>query len=399
MRTLFSLFFVCLFFQTSSYLFPRDFFAFSPRTPSLLSKLDATTTSTTIGKKVSLEEFLARKEGPDFFWKYRLERLKKKKADVYPFDPSNYTGKHTDKELYEIYYLDLVLKGKMEGFDIEKEQVVDEDEWRLIFRDMAAWTREVEQSVPKESIPDSPFDLLSIFFPEMRPAFQELEAPLNDPDIPYKTTREFVEDAFRGNFPIKGVTAEDDSAEFEKQLDTIEAESLQRVHDLRQRLLQEVESDQEQLDEQSKAFYRRAKELVNSTPITQAEWDTESEKTKRLVEEMAELAAAEDEEHHHHDEEHEGHDEHHEKKLSIPEQFKQRYGRDLKKMQERLGKFSANPNNYLEVVAVEAAGKEGLDLWKEIEKSFEDNYSKLSEQERVKLQQDFKTFVNGLPLN
>jgi len=46
-------------------------------------------------------------ESPDFYWKYRLERLVSKKGGQFAYDTKNYPDAVGYKELYDSYYLDL----------------------------------------------------------------------------------------------------------------------------------------------------------------------------------------------------------------------------------------------------------------------------------------------------
>lgn len=396
MKTFFILLFFVNYFlveETSAFLTSKDVFHLRQFSSSLSATATQSTGSST-PPTTSLQEFLAEKDGPDFYWKYRLERLKKKKGSAYAFDRANYPGKKTDQELYEVYYLDLVLRGKMEGFDVHEEQLVKEEEWKEIFNEMMDWTNTVHRDIPESSLPDSPFELLETFFPELRKPLLELDSPLNDPDVHYKTKKDMLEDAFRGKLTLPpGVGKEEiDITSLEQELDMIEADALQKVDALQNQMLAEIESSPILLDPPALSFYQKAKEFLQNIPITTAEIQAERTKTLQRVDEMAAFVVrAENEEHEHHHEHHEGA----EQKLSVAEQFKQKYGMDLIKIRERLAKFNSD-SNYLESVAMEMDGKEGLENWKEIEKTYQENYANLSETDRVNIIQNFKSFLNKL---
>lgn len=46
-------------------------------------------------------------EAPDFYWKFRLDRLVSKKTGELSFDPKNYPESTGYQSLYDSYYLDL----------------------------------------------------------------------------------------------------------------------------------------------------------------------------------------------------------------------------------------------------------------------------------------------------
>lgn len=62
---------------------------------------------------IAAEKTMQTLEAPDFYWEYRLDRLSQKLGSEVKFSPSNYPDVSGFKDLYDAYYLDLTLQGKI----------------------------------------------------------------------------------------------------------------------------------------------------------------------------------------------------------------------------------------------------------------------------------------------
>jgi hypothetical protein len=66
---------------------------------------------------------------PDFYWEFRLDRLVSKKGGELEFAATSYPEANNAKDLYDAYYLDLTLNGKLANFDWMGEKEVSDSEW------------------------------------------------------------------------------------------------------------------------------------------------------------------------------------------------------------------------------------------------------------------------------
>lgn len=93
---------------------------------------------------------------------------------------------------------------------------------------------------------------------------------------------------------------------------------------------------------------------------------------------------ARDDHHHHH-----GEDDNH---VTPAQEFETKYGRNLEEMQERMNKFKADPEAFLEASIVEKYGKSGLDVWKKSQE-FSKNMAVMSESDKQKAEAAFSDFL------
>ena len=120
--------------------------------------------ATTAAPAATIREIAA----PDFYWQYRLARLVEKKGAELAYDPANYPEMKSDKDLYDAYYLDLTLQGKMDGFDWRAEKEINDSEWKKIYKSICAWTQKTakENKSDTSNLPSNDFDLLKQFWLE-----------------------------------------------------------------------------------------------------------------------------------------------------------------------------------------------------------------------------------------
>jgi hypothetical protein len=111
-------------------------------------------------------------QAPDFYWQYRLERLGNRKGGELTFLASNYpdVAGTNFKHLYDAYYLDLTLQGKLEGFNWEEEKKITDAEWQTIYKSICKWTAEISKKNKPDvtNLPTNDFDLLKQFYPQVR---------------------------------------------------------------------------------------------------------------------------------------------------------------------------------------------------------------------------------------
>jgi hypothetical protein len=151
---------------------------------------------------------LATIESPDFYWKYRLDRLAIKKSGDLALVESNYPEAQSSKDLFEAYYLDLTLQGKMDGFDWVGDKQITDSEWMFIYKNICQWSaKTVEDNKPSaDNLPKSDFDLLKQFYPQLN--FRELETSFSieevGADFPYKDMKAMLNAALSGDLNVPG---------------------------------------------------------------------------------------------------------------------------------------------------------------------------------------------------
>jgi len=108
---------------------------------------------------------------------------------------------------------------------------------------------------------------------------------------------------------------------------------------------------------------------------------------EKELEEMALLAAKKEDEHHHHDESEANH-------VTPAQEFEMKYGKNLDEMQERMNKYSANPEGFLEACILEKFGKAGLDIWKQSQE-ISAKFELMSESEKSSTEKEFSDFLKS----
>ena len=110
-------------------------------------------------------------ESPDFYWQYRLDRLASKKGGDLTYSAANYPDVPAGsfQDLYDAYYLDLTLQGKLEGFDWEQEKKISDSEWQSIYKSICKWTSTTAKANKPDvsNLPTNDFDLLKQFYPQV----------------------------------------------------------------------------------------------------------------------------------------------------------------------------------------------------------------------------------------
>lgn len=338
-------------------------------------------------------------EAPDFYWKYRLDRLVGKKGGDLPFKPSNYEEAKTPEEQYEAYYLDLTLNGKMAGFDWKAEKEISDSEWMSIYKSICQWSADTtKKNKPSSaSIPSSDFDLLRAIYPQVN--YRELETKFTPdevgPNFPYASMKEMMDDAMAGTLKVAGIAP--------GSVTSLEASSARaKLAALKEKTMAKVDAIYNDClayaknpfpDADSKTHYQALRATLAEFPQSKEGWATYRANMEKEVDEMATLASRKEEEHHHHGEEEE-HGHGHAKKMSVAEEFQQKYGRNLDEMAEKMAAFKSDPEGFLEASIIAKYGKAGLDVWKKSQE-FSKNMSVMSEADKTAAEQAFASFIKS----
>lgn len=331
-------------------------------------------------------------DAPDFYWQYRLDRLVSKKSGELAFAASSYPELTDSKSLYDAYYLDLTLQGKMEGFDWLAEKEISDSEWLAIYKNICDWSsKAVKDNKPDTSnLPASDFDLLKQFYPQLN--FRELDSPFAVEEVgsnfPYRTMKDMLTAAMKGTLSVPGYDA--------KSITSLDASEVRRdLAALKEQTMKNLDVVYEDVkafaanpfpDEESRQHYKTLSSKLADFPQSPADWNTYRAKMDKEVDEMARLASKPEDPHHHH----EGEEDH--EHISPAQEFEQKYGRNLEEMQERMNKYKSDPEGFLEASILEKFGKNGLDIWKKSQ-DFSKNMSVMSESDKAAAEKAFSDFL------
>lgn len=352
----------------------------------------STTSRTALMVATEVQQAFATTEAPDFYWQYRLERLISKKGSELAYNPKNYDVTSTE-DLYNAYYLDLTMQGKMEKFDWYGEKDISDSEWLSIYKSISKWTAEVTKKtkLSDASAPKNDFDLLKNFYPNLD--FSELESSFTADEVganfPYKNMKELLGAAIDGTINVPGYSKTSvttlEATEIKKELNALKEASMKRVDDVYAKVLEYANNPYP--DETARKHYQELRKTLASFPQSPSEWKTYRANFEKELEEMAIMAAKKEDEHHHHDE----HDENY---ISPAKAFEMKYGKNLDEMQERMNKYNSDPQGFLEASILEKFGKNGLDIWKKSQE-FSAQFDVLSDAEKAKTEQQFSDFLKN----
>ena len=337
-------------------------------------------------------------DSPDFYWKYRLERLATKMGAQLALAESNYPNAGTPKDVYDAYYLDLTLQGKMEGFDWVAEKLINDTEWIAIYKNICEWsTKTVAANKPDaKNLPVSDFDLLKQFYPQLN--YRELETSFSVEEVgekfPYKNMKDMMTAAVAGDLNVPGYSKASvslEATEVRAALKSLKEATMVKIDTIYADTL--AYANNAFPDAESKIHYQALKKRLADFPTTTSGWSALRSNMEKEVDEMARLASKRVDEHHgHHEEEGEGHDE---KKAPSPAQeFEAKYGRNLDEMQERMALYKTDPEGFLQASIFAKYGKEGLDVWKKSQE-FSAQMSVMSEADKAATEASFTTFLNS----
>ena len=328
---------------------------------------------------------------PDFYWQYRLDRLVSKKGSELSFSASSYPDVTGAKALYDAYYLDLTLSGKLAGFDWMSEKEISDSEWLSIYRSICQWTATTAKAnKPSTSnLPANDFDLLKAFYPQIN--FRDLDTNFIVDEVgsnfPYKNMKEMMGAAINGKLNVPGYSASSvtsiEATEVRASLKTLESNTMKKIDTIYEDAMKYAQNPFP--DEQAKKHYQTLRTKLADFPQGAAGWAAYRSKMEMEVDEMAKLASKKEDEHHHHGDDH---------GPSPAEEFQKKYGKNLDEMQERMIKYKADPEKFLENSIFEKYGKAGLDIWKKSQE-FSANMSVMSESDKTAAEKSFADFLKS----
>jgi len=333
------------------------------------------------------------KQSPDFYWQFRLDRLTSKKNIDLFFSAKNYPEASSPKELYDAYYLDLTLQGKLSGFDWKAEKEISDSEWLSIYKSISKWSVETakENKPDTNNLPSNDFDLLKQFYPQLE--FRDLETPFIADEVgasfPYSNMKDLLSAAANGKLNIPGSKPSTtiDASEAKAALAELKTKSMAKVDAIYQDTLKFAQTAFP--DEQSRAHYKALQKKLGDFPQGAQGWAKFRANMDKEVDEMARLAAKKEDPHHGHEEHG---DEHH--APSPAQEFQAKYGLSLDELQETMSRFKANPEGFLEASIVEKHGRNGLDVWKKSQE-FAALYAKSSAAEIAAAESAFTEFLKS----
>lgn len=344
-------------------------------------------------KMSTVEDSMKVKECPDFYWQYRLDRLVSKKGADLSFSASSYPDVSGAKNLYDAYYLDLTLSGKLAGFDWMAEKDISDAEWMSIYRSICQWSAATAKAnKPSTSnLASNDFDLLKQFYPQLN--FRELETSFVPDEVgnnfPYKNMKEMLGAAMAGKLNVPGYSAASvtslEATEVRASLKTLESATMKKIDTVYEDAMKYATNPFP--DDAAKKHYQALRTKLADFPQGAAGWATYRANMEREVDEMAKLASKKEDEHHHHGDEEHGH-----KEPSPAEQFQAKYGKSLDEMQERMAKYKSDPEKFLEASIMEKYGKNGLDIWKKSQE-FSANMNVMSDADKAAAEKSFADFL------
>jgi len=360
--------------------------AFAPRVASRRAALSLASTETAVKAIPTIES-------PDFYWMFRLDRLAGKMGGALSYTPSNYPEAKDAKALYDAYYLDLTLQGKMDGFDWVSEKEVSEAEWQSIYKNICKWSASTVKANKPDmgNLPKSDFDLIKQFYPQLN--FRELESPFSVEEVganfPYYNMKAMMSAAMDGSLNVPGYSKDSvkslEASEVKKDLAALKEKTMKRVETVYNQAMEFAKTPFP--DDKARTHYKTLQSKLADFPQTPAAWDAFRANMDKQVDEMARLASKKDDHHHHHEE---GEGDH----VSPAQEFEQKYGRNLEEMQERFQAFKADPEGFLEASIIAKFGKNGLDVWKKSQE-FSANMSVLSDADKKAAEKAFADFLKS----
>jgi len=307
------------------------------------------------------------------------------------FNAKNYPDVSGDKNLYDAYYLDLTLQGKMDGFDWRQEKLISDSEWQKIYKSISQWSATtVKANKPDvQSLPANDFDLLKQFYPQL--SFRDLEIPFVPEEVganfPYKSLKELYSAAVSPaglKIPaVAGGGTSLEATEVRTQLKALKDSSMKKIDAVYADALAFAQNPFP--DDQARSHYQQLKTKLANFPQGAAGWATFRANLEKEVDEMARLASKKEEHHGHHGEEDSEH-------ISPAKEFELKYGRNLDELQERMAKYKSDPQGFLEASILEKFGKNGLEIWKKSQE-FSSTFSVLSEADKDAAEKSFSAFL------
>jgi hypothetical protein len=324
-------------------------------------------------------------DAPDFYWKFRLERLASKKGGDIIYSEASYPGVSGYKDLYDCYYLDLTVEGKLEGFDWEAEKLINDSEWLSVYKSIAQWSSKAAKELKPDlaSLPNSDFDLLKQFYPSLN--LKELESTFSPVEVganfPYKNMKEMLAAANDGKLSVPGYSAASvslDTTDAKKKVAALKESTMAKMEAVFQKSMAFATADFP--DEESRTHYKALSATLGAMPQTPAEWTIYNAKKDAKIKSFIVLNKPADE-HHGHEEE------------AADKEMPTMNGSTFDEMREQFAEYKADPVAFLEAGIIEQHGKEGLDVWKKSQE-FSEKLATMSEADRTAVETQFSDFLN-----
>eukprot|EP00600_Ochromonadales_sp_CCMP1393_P008454 CAMPEP_0174953748 /NCGR_PEP_ID=MMETSP0004_2-20121128/29_1 /TAXON_ID=420556 /ORGANISM="Ochromonas sp., Strain CCMP1393" /LENGTH=339 /DNA_ID=CAMNT_0016201461 /DNA_START=164 /DNA_END=1183 /DNA_ORIENTATION=- len=331
------------------------------------------------------EKVITSVEAPNFYWKFRLDRLVAKKGGELAFDAGNYDGVEDFKDLYDCYYLDLTIQGKLEGFDWQAEKKVSDSEWIKIYKSMCSWSKKTASANKPDTsnLPVSDFDLLKQFYPQL--SLRDIETPFAAEEVggnfPYRNMKDMLAAAVNGDLSVPGYSADSaslDTAGAKKSLASLKESTMSKVESLFNDAMSYATTPFP--DDTAKSHYAALRSKLADFPQSPAEWDAYRAKMDKEVDEMARLASKKVDPH--------GHGE----GMSPSQEFEAKYGKSLDEMSERMSAYKSDPVGFMEKSIEEKYGKNGLDVWKKSQE-FSEKLSVMTDADKAAAEASFSDFL------
>lgn len=332
---------------------------------------------------------IAQVDSPDFYWQFRLDRLVSKKGGELAYGAENYPEAGSPKALYDAYYLDLTLQGKMEGFDWKAEKEITDSEWLNIYKNICSWSESnYKANKPDNSnLPTNDFDLLKQFYPQLN--MRDLETPFAPEEVganfPYANMGEMLSAAVAGSLSVPGVDGKTitkiEATEATAELSALKTETMAKIDAVYESAMAFAKNAFP--DDEAKEHYKTLKGKLANFPQSPDAWAAFRADMEKEVDEMARLASKKVDHHHH------GED------CVTPEaEFEAKYGKSLEEMQARMDRFKSDPEGFLENSIMEKFGKQGLDVWKKSQ-VFAKDAEVMSASDKAKAEESFSSFLNS----
>jgi len=362
--------------------------AFSPSVEAFSSPYNRVVRASSLSATVQDKQTIGSVNAPDFYWEYRLNRLAKKKGSDLSFSEDNYPDVSGFKNLYDAYYLDLTLQGKLEDFDWESEKKISDSEWQEIYTKISEWSSKTAiGGTDTSSLPSNDFDLLKNFYPQLN--FRDLEDSFAPEEVgagfPYNNMKDMLQAALDGTLSVPGYSSDItslDASNAKAQLAALKESSMAKIDTILSDSMSYATSPFP--DDAAKEHYKKLKTTLGDFPQGAAAWAKFREEMDKEVDEMAKLAAKKVDPHHHGEE----------PKMSPAEEFEAKYGRNLDEMQERMNQYKSDPQGFLENAIVEKYGQKGLDVWKKSEE-FSSKLGTMSDSDKTAAEATFSKFLDS----
>ena len=194
--------------------------------------------------------------------------------------------------------------------------------------------------------------------------------------------KEMLSAAAAGSLSVPGVSntgaTSIEASEVRAQLAALREKSMKAIDDIYADAMKYAQNPFP--DDEARAHYTSLKSKLANFPQGEAGWKTFRSNMEKDVDEMARLASKSFDPHH--------------GGVSPTEEFQSKYGKNLDEMQERMAKYKADPQGFLENSILEKFGKSGLDVWKKSQE-FSSKMEAMSAADKEATEKSFSDFLGS----